>query len=281
MKILNRSMILIFISLMLLSYHAMALVEWDIQQTITLDKKPVDMAMSSSGSYLFVLTEDGIIYVYDSAFSLKGKINAGKNIDGIAVGPDENKLFLKSKKDREISTILVDIIHEITTEGSPFMGKADAPVVMTVFTDYQCPYCARLHPLLKQLVENNKDTLKIVFKNLPLQMHKFAKKAASAALAAHSSGKFMEMQDELYKNMNNIDINNVRKIASDLGLDLDEFERKMNSKEIQRLISMDIMDAEKLGVRGTPTIFINGKISKDRSINGIQNIIDKLLKEKQ
>jgi protein-disulfide isomerase len=73
----------------------------------------------------------------------------------------------------------------------------------------------------------------------------------------------------------------VREIATDLGLDPAEVERKMNSKEVQAKISRDMLDAEKAGVRGTPTVFINGRIIRDRSLKGIQEIIDTQLKPKE
>jgi hypothetical protein len=137
MKILHKVILLISIYSLLIPLQALAEVEWQTQTTFNLDKKPVDMVMSIRGSYLFVLTEDGIIHVYDSKYNLKGKIDAGKDVDSITSGPDDNILILKSKKEREIRTIQVDFLQEINIEGSPFMGKVDAPVVMIVFTDYE------------------------------------------------------------------------------------------------------------------------------------------------
>jgi hypothetical protein len=136
MKILQR-IIFIFICSALISLQTLAEVEWQAQTTFNLDKKPVDMVMSIRGAYLFVLTEDGFIHIYDSNYNLKGKINAGKDVDSITNGPDDNILILKSKKHREIRSILVDFTQKINIEGSPFMGREDAPVVMIVFTDYQ------------------------------------------------------------------------------------------------------------------------------------------------
>jgi hypothetical protein len=136
MKILQR-IIFIYICLALISLQTLAEVEWQAQTTFNLDKKPLDMVMSIRGAYLFVLTEDGFIHIYDSNYNLKGKINAGKDVDSITNGPDDNILILKSKKYREIRSILVDFTQKITIEGSPFMGREDAPVVMIVFTDYQ------------------------------------------------------------------------------------------------------------------------------------------------
>jgi protein-disulfide isomerase len=281
MKILLKMIVLIYAFFLFIPLQVLAEIEWQEQQTIGLEKKPVDMVMSARGSYLFVLTEDGMINVYDSAYNLKGKIKAGKDVESIASGPDDNIILLKSKKAREIRAILVEFIQEINIKGAPFMGREDAPVVLIVFTDYQCPYCAKLLPILNQLIENNKETLKIVMKNFPLPMHNFARKAASIALAADTLGKFWEIQEKLYKNTKQMDISLIQEIASDLKVDPDEFQKKMDSKEVQSRISMDIMDGENADVRGTPTIFIDGKIVESRSIKGIQNIINTQLQGKQ
>ncbi len=122
---------------LIFSWSVSAEVDWQVQRIINLEKKPVDMVMSSRGSYMFVLTDDGIVHVYDSSGHLKGQIDAGKNVDNIACGPNENLLVLKSKKDKEIRTITIDFIQDINIEGSPFMGNVDAPIVIVDFTDYQ------------------------------------------------------------------------------------------------------------------------------------------------
>ncbi len=281
MKIFHKIIICIFIFCIFIPLQVLAEVEWQTQMTFNLDKKPVDMVMSIRGSYLFVLTEDGIVHVYDSNYNLKGEIKAGKDTDSIAGGPDDNILLLKSKKKREIRSILVEFIQKINIEGAPFMGREDAPVVMIIFTDYQCPYCAKLLPLFGQLIKKNKDTLKIVMKNFPLSIHNFARKAASIALAADTMGKFWEIQEKLYNNTSQMDISLIQEIASDLKVDINELQKKMDSKEVQARISMDIMDGENAEVRGTPSIFINGRIIKDRSLKGIQEIIDTQLQGKQ
>ncbi len=132
-------------------------------------------------------------------------------------------------------------------------------------------------PLLEQVLDQNPDTVKLVFKNMPLRFHQFAEPSARAALAAHKQGKFWQFHDELFKSekLSNELINN---IAVDLGLDMAQFNKDMNSAEISRMIEKDLMDAQKVGVTGTPTIFINGKKLKNRSIQGFQMMIDQELK---
>ena len=135
-------------------------------------------------------------------------------------------------------------------------------------------------PLLEQVLEKNKDNVKLVFKNLPLSMHMYARSAAAAALAAGTEGKYWEFHDELYKNSKELSDEKVQEIATGLGLDANEIMTKMESREIQNIINRDIKEANKAGVRGTPAIFINGRLLKSRSSRGFQNLIDALLKKK-
>lgn len=108
-----------------------------------------------------------------------------------------------------------------------------------------------------------------------------ARDAAAAALVADSMGKFQEIQKTLYKNARKINDEKIHEIATGLGLNPEEFLKNMKSKKIQDKINQDIMDAKKAGITGTPTIFINGKRLRDRSIGGFQEIIDAQLKKKK
>ena len=134
-------------------------------------------------------------------------------------------------------------------------------------------------PVLEQVLENNPAEVKIVFKNFPLRNHKFAMKAATAALAAESQGKFWEFHDQLYKNYNRLNDQKVRESTLGLGLDHAELEKKMRDPALQSKIRRDAREGAQAGVRGTPTIFINGRKLKDRSLNGFQTAIDKELQK--
>ncbi len=132
-------------------------------------------------------------------------------------------------------------------------------------------------PVLEQVLEKYPHDVKIVFKNYPLRNHKFAMKAAMAALAAESQGKFWEFHDELFKNYNKLNDQKIREIALGLGFDRAEFEKKMKDPKITAMIRQDLRDGAQAGVRGTPTIFLNGRRLKDRSLQGFQAAIDKEL----
>ena len=102
-------------------------------------------------------------------------------------------------------------------------------------------------------------------------------KAAMASMAAKSDGKFWEFHDELYKNYNKLSDQKIREIALGLGFDQAEFEKKMKDPRITAQIRQDIQDGVQAGVKGTPTIFINGRRLKNRSLQGFQDAIDKEL----
>ena len=119
----------------------------------------------------------------------------------------------------------------------------------------------------------------MVFKNFPLRSHQFAMKAAVAALAAESQGKFWQFHDLLFKNYNNLNDQKIQEIAQAVGLNLEEYDKKKNDPAIERKIRQDLLEGQRAGVRGTPTVFINGIRLRDRSLQGFQTAIDKQLEK--
>jgi protein-disulfide isomerase len=134
-------------------------------------------------------------------------------------------------------------------------------------------------PVLEQVLEKYPDDVKIVFKNFPLKNHKFALKAATAALAAKSQGKFWEFHDLLFKNYNKLNDQKINEIALGLGLDQTEFEKKMKDPGIKAMIRQDLRDGAQAGVNATPTVFINGRRLKNRTLQGFQTAVDKELQK--
>ena len=115
---------------------------------------------------------------------------------------------------------------------------------------------------------------------MPLKFHKFADPAARAALAANEQGKFWEFHDKLFA-AKKIDTEVIKQIAKELGLDMARFETDMNSPRIRSKLQQDLIDAQKAGVTGTPTVFINGRVPKQRNLQGFQKIIDDELQKVQ
>jgi len=132
-------------------------------------------------------------------------------------------------------------------------------------------------PLLEQVLDTYPDKVKIVYKNFPLQRHKYARNAAIAALAADRQGKFWEFHDLLFENYQKPDDPKIKEIAQQLKLDLKAFENDLKNPEIEAKVQRDFLDGQKAEVRGTPTIFVNGRMLKNRSLQGFQTLIDKEL----
>jgi protein-disulfide isomerase len=134
-------------------------------------------------------------------------------------------------------------------------------------------------PVFEQVLEKYPQDVKVVFKNFPLRNHKFAMKAAVAALAAEGQGKFWEFHDLLFENYNKLSDQKLQEIAKAVGLNLEEYEKKKKDPAIERQVKQDLSDGRRAGVRGTPTIFINGIRLRDRSLKGFQAAIDKQLEK--
>jgi protein-disulfide isomerase len=120
------------------------------------------------------------------------------------------------------------------------------------------------------LLEKYPFQVKLVFKNYPLTRHAFAKKAAVAALAARKQGKFWEYHDLLFQNGDSLSDQKFLQIARELGLDLERFEKDINDLKIVARINQDIRLGAYMGVRGTPTVFINGSLSKARTLEALE-----------
>ena len=140
-------------------------------------------------------------------------------------------------------------------------------------------YCKGLTSLLDQVVEKYPQKVKEVYMNFPVRSHKYAETAARAALAADKQGKFWEFHDKLFQNANQLNDEKVREIAKELSLNMEQFEKDWQSEETLAKVRSDIDQGSRIGVRGVPAVFINGRQLKQRSLEGFSAIIDKELEK--
>ena len=133
-------------------------------------------------------------------------------------------------------------------------------------------------PQLEQLLEKYPTDVRVVFKNFPIRSHKYAVKAAMAALAAGRQDKFWEFHDQLFKNYNRLNDQKIQEISQELGLDQTKFNEHQKSPVETARIRQDYEEGIRLGVRGTPTVFMNGKKVKNRSMQSMEAIIQQELK---
>ncbi|MDM8535696.1 hypothetical protein QUF70_02960 [Desulfobacterales bacterium HSG17] len=126
--------------LLLLGFFGMeshASIEWNINKTIQLENQPLDMAISKSGKFTFVLTDVGDILIYDAGGTFREKIQVGTHISKITPGPNDNTILISSKEKKTAQVLYFAIPVQIDTKGSPTLGKQDAPVEVVVFSDFQ------------------------------------------------------------------------------------------------------------------------------------------------
>ncbi len=251
-------------------------IDWNVEKTWDLPAKPLDIVYSLDGKLVYILTDKQSVLVYDNMGDLKGSIPVDKGVSAIDIAPRGERLFLINHETKVFSDLTIDFTADINIAGSPFRGPAKAPVTIVLFTDYQCPYCSKISPILEQVLKKNPDTVKIVLKNLPLAMHQFADPAARAALAAGEQGKYWEFHDALFA-LPALNDQAIDDIAVKLGLKMDQFKSDMASPKIRQKVDQDIMDAQKAGVTGTPSIFINGHPLRERTLEAFQQKIDAAL----
>jgi protein-disulfide isomerase len=127
--------------------------------------------------------------------------------------------------------------------------------------------------------ETYPNNVKVVFKQFPLRMHKFAFPAARASIAARNQGKFWELHDKLFDNSKALSDEKIRELAQEAGLNMDEFDKDMKDPATEKEIQQDMAMGQQAGVRGVPAVFINGKSFKRRDLASFKREIDKELKE--
>ncbi len=143
-------------------------------------------------------------------------------------------------------------------------GGTSARVTLEEFSDFQCPACGALEPGLRRVVKDYGDRVRLIFRNFPLQMHKYAFQASRAAEAAGQQGKFWEMHDMLYDNQKEWSDSMEPRVQFDayatrLGLDVQKFKTDMERQDLAERIKADYARGMSLNVGGTPTIYINGR----------------------
>jgi protein-disulfide isomerase len=160
----------------------------------------------------------------------------------------------------------------------PAKGKASAPVTMVLFSDFQCPFCARATPAVADVERSYPDDVRIVWKHFPLPFHPNAMPAALAAEAARQQGgapKFWAMHDKLFANQAALSDATYQAYARELGLDLARFKRDLADPKLKARVEEDMKLAQQLGVNGTPTFIVNGE--RVVGANGLKPAVERVL----
>jgi len=169
-------------------------------------------------------------------------------------------------------------VFKISTKDQPSLGNANAAVTIIAFTDYQCPSCAAIHPALERLVKESGDKVRLVTRDFPLSQHTDAFKAAEAAEAAREQGKYWEYVHVLLQNQSSLSVEKLKSFATEIGLDRNRFDAALDSKKFAEMVQTDVDDGIKLGLKGTPSLFINGRRMNAKSYEELKESVDAALK---
>jgi protein-disulfide isomerase/transcription termination factor NusB len=169
-------------------------------------------------------------------------------------------------------------VMNISTDDQPSKGNPKAAVTLVEFTDFQCPNCAVAQPVFDKLLAEYGDRVRLVVRDFPLSQHADALKAAEAAEAARAQGKYWEYTALLFNNQNALGVDQLKQYATKLGLDRAKFDAALDGGQLTEHVRRDVIDGERVGVNGTPAVFVNGKRVADHSYEGLKAAIESTLK---
>ena len=151
-------------------------------------------------------------------------------------------------------------IKSVSVDDSPARGPENAPIVIIEFADFECPHCGLMAPYLDKAADDHPNDVRLVSKFFPLKGHLHAEPAARAAIAAMRQNKFWPMHHKIYTHQQNLEQADLDSYAKDVGLDLPKFHLDMQSKDTTDKLDRDRKAADALEIKGTPTIYINGRL---------------------
>jgi len=161
------------------------------------------------------------------------------------------------------------------TANDHMLGRADAPVTVLEYGDYECPYCRGAARDVWQMLARYPDTVRFAFRNFPItQLHPHAEQAAEAAEAAGAQGKFWEMYELLLQPSSNLDLASLLDYAADLGLDVGLFRQEVTGHAYTAKIEGDIREGVEDGVNATPKFYVDGqRIDGKLPLEGLEDAI--------
>ena len=159
-------------------------------------------------------------------------------------------------------------VSNIDITGSPTKGNRNAPITIVEWADFECPFCARASSFIDELLKAHPERAQLAFKYFPLSGHPHGELTACSAAAADLQGKFWPMHDQLFANQAaGLDETKIREIAKAVGLNLEQFEKDWASDEVKQKVERDRAQADRLGLQGTPFIWVNGRHVDSQAFN--------------
>lgn len=250
-----------------------------------------------SGQVPFLISDDGKYVIFGAPVDLAqfkdSEIGSLKKGEVSVGGRQSVPVFISNDGKYLIAGELIDstidpskeIMKKISLDGVPRRGDKNAKITIVEYSDFQCPFCARAHSMLPEIMEDYKGKVNLVYKQLPLRNHNWAKGAAIASVCAGEQGneKFWEFHDMVFENQRNISLDKsndqFRDFAKQIGLNTGKFDKCLSSPEVALRIENDVKEANTIGVRSTPTFVVNGMIVPGANPQGLRSAIETNLSE--
>jgi protein-disulfide isomerase len=171
----------------------------------------------------------------------------------------EAQLQARLTKERKVEVKFQPYRLTFNNGNAPSLGPENAPVTLVEFSDFQCPFCNRFAPTLKQVREKYGDKVRVVYRQYPIpSLHPFAFMAAEASLCANEQGKFWPLHDAMFANQTKLAVADIKKKAVELGMDQKKFDSCVDSGRFVEQVQSDMAAGVKVGITGTPAVFVNG-----------------------
>jgi len=260
------------------------------KQKVDLETKEANQ-IGANGTPWFFINGKSLVgqLPYDS---FKAKIEeAIKDADAHSHGESYGKYYDQLMKTAKAEVVAApqaaappanDKVYKVNAGDAPSKGPRAAPVQIVEFSDFQCPYCARVVPTIKQIEDKYSGQVRISFRNFPLPFHNNAQAAAEASAAANAQGKFWQMHDKLFANQQALDRPSLEKYASEIGLDVGKFKADLDSGRFKDAVNKDVEYAKTVNVNSTPAFFVNGHfINGAMPYESFAQLIDAELKKQR
>lgn len=251
-------------------------------------KQSVPFLVSDNGRYLIIGANSPISLDNFEDSPVKGlkqgNINIGRGPIPVLLTDDGKSLLVGELLDTSIDP-LKEITDKISMENVPVKGNKDAEVVVVEYSDFQCPFCKKGAEMIPQILEDYKDNVKVVYKQLPLANHKWAKPASIASLCVFEQGddKFWQFHDTVFEKQKEINLENsdekLKEIAINAAVDVGQYEKCIETKEVADRVQADIKEAQSIGINSTPTFVVDGIIVPGANLKGLKNAIDSRLSQ--
>jgi protein-disulfide isomerase len=192
-----------------------------------------------------------------------------------------SSLMFKLKKDYGYKSLVEPDRAKVEVAGHPSKGPSTAPVTIVEFSDFECPYCSGLFPTLRRIEDTYHDKIRIVYRQFPLNnIHPRAQKAAEASLCANEQDKFWQLHDSMFADQKNLTVDDLKAKAAALSLNTAAFATCLDSGKQAAAVKSSLEEGNRLGVDGTPALFINGRfLGGNQPYDAIAKIIeDELLR---